>query len=61
MPKIKEKAVRNLLDDNPANLVPEKEVEDEEDKTYYPYFKPEIHLYLILDNQAYTSTSFPPP
>ena len=30
MPKIKEKKMRNLLDDNPANLVPEKEDDDED-------------------------------
>jgi hypothetical protein len=49
MPKIKEKAVRNLLDDNPQNLVKEKEEETDEDKTYYSYFKPELYLYLIMD------------
>lgn len=49
MPKIREKAVRNLLDDSPQSLVKEKEDESEEDKTYYSYFKPELYLYLIMD------------
>ncbi len=31
MPKIKEKAVRNLLDDNPANLVKQEESKEEGD------------------------------
>lgn len=50
MQKIKEKKLRNLLDDNPESLVPEKEeLDDNEDKTYYQYFKKELFLYLIYD------------
>lgn len=61
MPKIKEKVKRNLLDDNPQNLVKQEEDKDDVDKTYYPYFKPEIYVYLVLDTTSYTSNSFPPP
>lgn len=62
MPKIKEKKVRNLLDDSPQSMVKEKEeVDENEDKTFYQYFKKEIYLYLIHDTTAYQLTSLPPP
>lgn len=66
MPKIKEKTVRNLLDDNPVKQVETKEkneegIEVEEDKTFYQYFKKELYLYLILDQNTYTTKSLPPP
>jgi hypothetical protein len=54
MPKIKEKKMRNLLDDSPQSMVKEKEeVDVNEDKTLYQYFKKELYLYLIYDTMSY--------
>ena len=54
--------MRNLLDDSPQSMVKEKEeVDVNEDKTLYQYFKKELYLYLIYDTMSYQLSAMPPP
>jgi hypothetical protein len=62
LPKIKESARRNLLTDDIPMPQPKEEKQDEEDDgKYFPYFKPQLYLYLVYDNTAYQMPQGPPP